>query len=279
MPVTATLVERAGTLRAVEVKPENDLIVRGFRAACETAGRAMPHVHIRATSDIPVARGLGSSAAATVAGVAAANALLGLGFDDSRIADMAALLEGHPDNVAASVFGGATLALPRHAGDLNMLVTQLNVSNDLCLVLAVPPFPFETAHARALLPEQVSHMDARRAAALSAALVHGLDSGDPELLALGLDDVLHVPYRRAHIQGYDQVTEAARAAGAFGATISGAGSTLVAIAPANKSEAVKNAMHAAWSSLGIESEVFTSTGRASAYTVTVHRDCPDEAGQ
>jgi homoserine kinase len=274
---TATRVERAGTLRAIEVQPHSDLIVKGFRAACESAGRATPHVHIRATSDIPVARGLGSSAAATVAGVAAANALLGLGFDDARVADVAVQIEGHPDNVAASVFGGATLALVTPQRGAGMLVVQLRVSDGISLVLAVPPFQFETARARALLPEQVPHTDARRAAAHSAALVHGLATGDPALLALGLDDVLHVPYRRGHIHGYDAVTDAARDAGAFGATLSGSGSTLVAVAPAQKAQAVTSAMHKAWSALGVEAECFTSTGQAPGYSVSVHRECPEEA--
>jgi homoserine kinase len=275
---TTTRVERAGTLRVIDATPEDDWIIRGFVAACEGAGKATPPVLIRATSDIPVARGLGSSAAAMVAGVVAANALLGLGLDDTGVTNVATQLEGHPDNVAAAVFGGATLALAGLGGDAGVVVKQLTVSDGICLVLAVPPFPFETATARALLPAQVSHTDARRAAALSAALVHGLATGDAESLALGLDDVLHVPYRRSHIKGYSEVTEAARAAGAFGATISGAGSTLVAIAPASKVDAVKAAMHDAWSRLNVEAEVFTST-RARGHSVSIHRDCPDEAGQ
>jgi len=98
--------------------------------------------------------------------------------------------------------------------------------------------------------------------------VQGLSSGDGALLAAALDDVLHVPFRRARIPGYDAVVTAAQDAGAFGATLSGAGSAIVAIAPRERSAAVGTAMVAAWRAIGIEAELITCTSTVAGATVT-----------
>ena len=261
-------ITREGTLWDLDVSPEDDRIVAGYRAACAQADVAATHgLCVRARSTIPVARGLGSSAAATVAGAVAANVLCELGLDDRTIAGVAAGVEGHPDNVAPAVFGGATLALTARAtGGLPELeVRPLAVSPDLSLVLAVPDFPVETARARALLPETVSHQVARRAAALGAALVHGLATGDAALLATALDDVLHVPYRRDLVAGFDSVVEAARTAGAYGATLSGSGSAIAAIAPRPRAALVARAMQTAWAAAGVNAHAFESHTPARGY--------------
>ncbi len=242
-------IERRGTLSALDMPPDADLVYRGFAAACRRAGREDPTgVSLAADSDIPVARGLGSSAAATVAGAAAATALLGLDLDRDVLATLCTELEGHPDNVAPAVYGGATLVLPASPG---LLVTPLAVHESLAFVFAVPGFTVETKRARAVLPASVTHAQAAQAAAKSAALVHGLAHADARLLAAGCDDVLHVPYRRSLVPGYDAVTAAAHAAGAFGATLSGSGPTLLAIAPLGRAGAVGDAMVRAWQTCGV----------------------------
>src|SRR5207244_8091131 len=115
---------------------------------------------------------------------------------------------GHRDNVAPAVLGSAVLAVvaPSDATTADITTRRLSVSDDIAFVFAVPSFGFETSYARSLLPDTIAHTDARLAAALSVALVQGLATGDAKLLALGFDDVLHVPYRRAHIKGYENVT-------------------------------------------------------------------------
>jgi homoserine kinase/molybdopterin converting factor small subunit len=229
---------------------------------------------VRAGSAIPVARGLGSSAAATVAGAVAANALFGLGLDDRVIAGIAAEIEGHPDNVAPAVFGGATLALSARGenGEARLEVRPLVVSTDLALVLAVPDFTVRTTQARALLPSIVPHAIATRAAALGAALVQGLATADDALLRAALDDVLHVPYRRELVRGFDAVVDAARAAGAFGATLSGSGSAITAIAPRALALAVSQAMQSAWREVGVETHSFESHTPDRGYAVRTISD-------
>ncbi len=261
----AVTLARGGTLAGLETPPERDLVYRGFAAACGRAGRDVPAgLEIVAESDIPVARGLGSSAAAAVAGAAAAAALFELDLDPDALTAVGAALEGHPDNVAPAVRGGATLAV---AGPDGLVVTALAVHPALAFVFAVPEFRVETARARAVLPASLPHATAVQAAARSAALLEGLAQAEPRLLAVGLDDVLHVPFRRALVPGYDDVTAAARAAGAYGATLSGSGPTLVAVAPAGRAAAVGEAMVHAWRRRGIVASSFHVPRPAGGYEI------------
>ena len=263
-PIT---IERRGALAGLALPPERDLLYQGFRSACRAAGREPPQgLVLEASSDIPIARGLGSSAAAVVAGAAAAAGLLALDLSDETLAALCVELEGHPDNVAAAIYGGATLVLRGAAGKLAF--TPLPVHPSLVLVFAVPDFSVETERARAVLPHVVPHRSAVTAAARSAALVHGLAHADAALLAAGLDDVLHVPYRRSLVRHYDAVVAAARGAGGFGATLSGSGSAIVAVAPFDRAAAVEQAMARAWQEQGVAAETFGVARRVGGYETT-----------
>jgi homoserine kinase len=253
-------IRRRGMLAALEEPPEGDLIYLGFAAACGAIARDTARDLIfEADSAIPLGRGFGSSAAAVVAGAALANHLLGLGLDDGTLAAVCAGVEGHPDNVAAAVFGGAVLALHDRSGRLR--VAPLEVHETLAFAFAVPGFAVATRKAREALPATVTHATAAAAAARGAALARGLATGERTLLELALDDVLHVPYRHALVPGFEAVAAAAVRAGAFGATLSGSGSSMVAIAPRELAAAVGEAMRAAWNGLGVGAECFESAGR------------------
>lgn len=261
---------RRGALEALKMPPEEDLLYQGFERACAAAGREPPGgLVMEASSEIPVARGLGSSAAAIVAGAVAARALCDLSLDDLALTTACADIEGHADNVAASVYGGAILVLhtPGGGSEPRWRCTPLTVHPSLALVFAIPDFMIATEQARSVLPESVPHRTAVVAVARSAALVQGLGAGDGDLLRAGLEDVLHVPYRRTLIRGYDQVTGAACAAGAFGATLSGSGSTLVAVGPQALGAAIEAAMRQAWRGCGVSAETFRVTQRVGRYEV------------
>ena len=264
-PATAGTIERRGTLAGLKTSYEEDLLVRGGTAAARAVGKTVPLLALTVDSEIPVARGLGSSAAAVVAGAVAVSTLLDLSLSDDAIAELASEIEGHPDNVAPMVFGGATLALPHTGAALE--IARLRIHDSLALVFAVPDFLVETKRARAALPATVPHPVAAEAAARGVALVHGLANGEPRALAAGLEDVLHVPFRRSLVRGYDEVTGAARTAGAFGATLSGSGPTLVAVAPAVRAQAVGDAMRRAWDKLGVQTETFHVTRPAGRYEI------------
>ncbi|HEV7994591.1 MAG TPA: homoserine kinase [Gemmatimonadaceae bacterium] len=272
-PQATTTVQRGGTLAKLDVPPDEDWIAVGVAAACKAAGKETPRaLRIRTSSQIPVARGLGSSAAAVVAGATAATGILGFSLTDDELLDACAEVEGHPDNVAAAIFGGVQLALPGTSRRARPLV----VADGLSLAFAVPDFSVETKHARSVLPREVPHATATRAAGLGSALVHGLATGDAETLRAALEeDVLHVPYRRALVRGFDLVCGAARQAGAFGATLSGSGSTVVAIAPEQQARAVAEAMCAAWREQGVQADAFVNSSQVDGRSMVVHQDCED----
>jgi homoserine kinase len=218
---------------------------------------------LTADSDIPVSRGLGSSAAAVVAGAASANTLLDLGLAPEALLALCAELEGHPDNVAPAVYGGACLVVRRPGG--GYLTVPIEIHPALAFVFAIPDLRVETKRARAALPATLPHATAVQAAARGAALIHGLVSADADALSVGLDDLLHVPYRRSLVTGYDGVTAAARAAGAYGATLSGSGPTVLAPTTAARADAVGQAMVRAWAEIEVNAEAFVVTRRVNGY--------------
>jgi len=159
---------------------------------------------------------------------------------------------------------GATLALT-HAG--KVIVSPLDVHPSLAFVFAVPEFVLETKRARAALPNVVPHVTAVSAAAKGAALVRGLATADEAMLAAALDDVLHIPHRRRLVRGYDAVAAAAVEAGAIGATLSGAGSSMLAVTKVEKADAVGAAMAHAWQLTGVSAVAFSSAQRVKGFHV------------
>lgn len=266
-PDPAVTILRDGTLASLTVAPEDDALYAGFVAACKASGRDVPpRIGFVADSDIPVGRGLGSSSAALVAGASLADATLSLGLGPTGIAEMCTRIEGHPDNVGPAVFGGAILAVPANGSveSRRWVFAPLTVHFDLAFVFVVPAFSIETAVARAILPREVTHETAVRAAGKSAALTQGLISADGSLLRIALDDVLHVPYRSHLVPGMAGVRDAACAAGAYGATLSGSGPTLVAVAPQEAAQRVADAMKKQWSAEGVNAESFVQRRPANA---------------
>ena len=186
---------------------------------------------IRMKNNVPISRGLGSSSTAIVAGLTATNEILGSPLDKNKILKLATELEGHPDNVAPAIFGGFTVSV-MDRGEVQTFSFLPRVK--LKLVVAVPEFELSTRLARKVLPKNVSMKDAifnvSRASMLIAALVEGRE----EFLPIAFDDALHQPYRKKLVPGMSEVFTAARNAGALGATISGAGSCLIAFTLADR---------------------------------------------
>jgi homoserine kinase len=221
---------------------EKNVVVRGIRLAYEAAGRAPEHWAVRCVNRIPTARGLGSSAAAWVGGLAAGNALLGSPFDRAALLRLAARAEGHPDNVAAAVYGGLTVA----GGDGEGVVAlTLPVPSELVWVTLVPEATSSTAEARAVLPHNVPRADAVFNIQRVALLLASLQAGRLDTLGAALDDRLHQPYRRRLFPWMPGVIDAARAAGAIGCVLSGAGPSILAVTSADHADAVAGAMEKA----------------------------------
>jgi homoserine kinase len=197
---------------------------------------------------IPPARGLGSSSAAIVAGLVAANEAFRRPLDGLRLLRLASELEGHPDNAAPAIFGGVTAAF---AEGSTLWCLPLADRVPATLVAAVPDFRLSTAEARAVLPPTVSRADAIANVAAVTALTTVMLRQDVSWWAAGLGDRLHQPWRLPLVRGAEDVLAEARAAGAWGVVLSGAGPTLMAFAPPARAEAVAAAMDQAWRRHGV----------------------------
>lgn len=190
-------------------------------------------------SNIPIGKGLGSSAAAAVAALAIVAASKGESFDYDDILRQATDFEGHPDNAAPAIVGGLVAVV----GDYdNPRVLQLPLSPDIGFVFAAPDAVVSTKAARMALPELIPHDAAARTIARTVALVEGLAEAEPELLRIGFNDELHVPFRLAMIPGGTHALDAALRAGAWAATISGSGSGVIAACERGHEEGVLAAM-------------------------------------
>lgn len=201
------------------------------------------HGQLLLDSTIPIGKGLGSSAAATVAGLAIAAAAQGAAFDFDVALQAATALEGHPDNAAPALLGGLVAVV----GDAtHYRALALHLSDEIRFVFAAPHAIVSTKAARKALPAHVAHGVAAQSIARGIALVEGLAEADPELLRIGFADELHVPYRLGMIPGGSHAMQAALAAGAWAATISGSGSGLIAVCQDGSEAAVRDAMASAF---------------------------------
>ncbi|MHB8339915.1 MAG: homoserine kinase [Mycobacteriales bacterium] len=214
--------EGAATLR----RDGRHRVVSAMRETFALLGGQPRGLEVVCANRIPQGRGLGSSAAAIVAGVSAARALVLGGLPDADALALAARLEGHPDNVAACLFGGATLAWTEADGTARAV--RLPVHPDLRPVLLVPPTTQRTKAARALLPEQIPHADAAHSAGRAALLVHALGTR-PDLLLAATEDALHEPYRLAAQARTRALVARLRAAG-LPAVLSGSGPSVLVLA-------------------------------------------------
>ena len=235
-------VRRSGTLHELEHNGE-DLVADAFSRSLECAG-IRPTGVLEVTSTIPVARGLGSSAAATLAGADLALAVQGLPRADENVFRAAYDLEGHGDNAAPCLWGGLRAVAQGPDGPH---VMALDLSADVGFAYAAPSSGISTKAARSVLPDRVSHATAVRHLGLVISLVRGLATADPQLIGIGVKDDLHVPHRLAMIENGDSARRAGYDAGAWGVTVSGAGSGLIAICPTDRAPAIADAMRLAFS--------------------------------
>jgi homoserine kinase len=181
---------------------------------------------ISCVNGIPFGRGLGSSSAAIVGGLVAGNELLGRPLAAEALFRLAAEIEGHPDNVAAALFGGFTICWAEAGAPL---VAHVDPPEGLAAVLVVSEAPLSTKRARALLPHDVPHVDAAYDAGRAGLLATGIALGRRDLIGPGMSDRLHEQYRAVAVTDLEVVREALLAAGADGAALSGAGPSVVGL--------------------------------------------------
>jgi homoserine kinase len=204
-----------------------NLTLKAMRSLAQRHGRELPPVSLTVRAEVPVARGLGSSAAAIAAGLLAVDCLLDLRLSRADLFAHAWSMEGHGDNVGAALYGGVVLSVPGLPE-----VIQLSNGRDLGLVtvLFIPEATGATWAARAALPSTIPHPDAAFTVATAAGLAVGLLTGNYAAIAAGMHDRLHEPYRARLFPHLTPMVDAAREAGAIGAALSGAGPSILALA-------------------------------------------------
>ncbi|WP_209860589.1 homoserine kinase [Paenibacillus shirakamiensis] len=205
---------------------KSNLIYEVAQAVFVEAGVEIPEIEISMYSEIPLTRGLGSSASAIVGGLVAANALLDHPLPLSKLFDMATQIEQHPDNVGASLFGGMITATwdGEHADYI-----KITPPADLDILVAIPQFQLSTKAAREVLPQSLSMQDVVFNVSHVSLLTAAFCTGRLDMIATAMKDRIHQPYRGALIPGMTQILEEAHRHGALGVALSGAGPTLLAL--------------------------------------------------
>lgn len=229
---------------------EKNLLVQAARRVLpkKLPGRLV----LKAVNRIPLARGLGSSAAAAVAGLWAGAHLLGLRRSEDELERLAIGIEGHPDNVAPAVHGGFTTCWKDDAG--TMRVQQLELHPSLSAVVCVPAFELATKKARAVLPKRVSYEDAVHNLSRAFVLARALGSGRLTHLPSMMTDRLHQPYRASLVPGLTDAIIAAYKFGAHGAALSGSGPTVFAFVHDEDAARVGEAMRRAFAKKKVASK-------------------------
>ncbi|ACX52021.1 homoserine kinase [Ammonifex degensii KC4] len=233
---------------------ERSLILKAFRRVEERLKGVFAFRGLKITVDnqIPLGAGLGSSGAAIVAGSLAANLLAGSVLTKEEILNLAAEIEGHPDNVAASLLGGAVAVAQTEKG---VVVSQVEIDPELRIVVALPHFSLSTSASRRLLPSHYRREEVLFNLARAALLSSAFACRRYELLRWAMEDRLYYPYREKLIPGAGKVIEAALAAGAWGAALSGAGPSLVALTSKARADTVGEAMREAFAQARVEARL------------------------
>ena len=217
--------------------PDN-MVYRGIAAVYDYLGFEPPALAVKCHNEIPLRRGLGSSAAAIAGGMVAANLLTGESAPREELLRLADDIEGHPDNVAPALFGGCQIVI--REGE-NLTSIPCPVDERLKAVLLVPDVEIPTEEARRVMPANIPMQDAVHNIGRAALLALSLSSGEAKHMALATQDVLHQPYRSPLFPPMTGIFEAAMEAGACGVFLSGSGSTILALTDSSE-EAIAEAM-------------------------------------
>lgn len=235
---------------------ENSIIYKAVELLYNSIGQSPSELKITIHSEIPIARGLGSSAAVIVGGLIAANELLGRPADEAALLSIATEVEGHPDNVTPAIVGGLTMASMEDDGSI--IYKKLDWPNDWILTACVPEYELPTEISRSVLPKEVPYADAVFNAQRMAMFVQAVNTHDAELMKSALKDKLHQPYRMKLVPGLEKIMENLKhEENVLGCVLSGAGPSILIISLKNNIDRMKTIVKGTWDDLNIKAQMFT----------------------
>ncbi|HUW22724.1 MAG TPA: homoserine kinase [bacterium] len=240
-------------------RDRRNIVYRAAKLVFDRFHFAPRTLHIKLVNRIPLASGLGSSAAARIGGLASANRLCGGRLSREELLNLAAEIEGHADNVSAAMVGGLTVSCissPKGRKGKKIEIVKLDPPGNLSCVVCIPNFQIMTSRARKILPRTVKFEQAVFTSSRVAMLLAALIRKRYELLGMAMEDRLHQPYRRRLVKGMEVVFEEALRAGALGVSLSGAGPSILAFtasSPPSCAEKVGKAMRKAFAKHKVES--------------------------
>ena len=237
-------------------KDENSIVYKAVEMLYNSIGQEPSELRINIQSQIPITRGLGSSASVVVGGLIAANKLLGSPADTTALLSIATEVEGHPDNVAPAILGGFVMSSREDDGSI--ITEKLNWPEEWDITVCIPDFELSTNIARSVLPESVPLQDAVYNAKHLAMFIQAINTKDVKLMKNALHDKLHQPYREKLIPGMKEIMEAfIHEDNVIGTVLSGAGPSILVISYKYDLDKIKSTVRSIWESLSIKSDIRT----------------------
>lgn len=235
---------------------ENNIVYKAIELLYNSIGQSPSELKITIKTQIPIARGLGSSAAVIVGGLIAANELLGRPADEAALLSIATEIENHPDNITPAVVGGFVVSSLEEDG--SVVYSKINWPKDWNITVCIPDYELSTSIARSVLPAEVPMKDAIFNLKHTAMLVQAVNTHDEKLMKIALDDRLHQQYREKLIPGLTEIKEALKHEdNVLGVVISGAGPSVLVISHGNNLNKIRETVSKVWLDMNVKSKILT----------------------
>lgn len=233
---------------------ENNIVYKAVEMLFNSIGQAPSELKITIKSQIPIAKGLGSSASVIVGGLLAANELLGRPADEAALLSIATEVEGHPDNVTPAIVGG--LVLTSLEDDGSIVYRKLNWPDEWTLTLCIPDYELATDISRSVLPAEVPLKDASFNSRRLAMFMEAIHTKDAELMKLALQDKLHQPYRTKLVPGLQEIMDNLKhEENVLGCVLSGAGPSILIVSQKNNLDKIKSIVSEVWAGLNVKTDI------------------------
>ncbi len=235
---------------------ESNIVYKAIELLYNSIGQEPSDLTITIKTEIPIARGLGSSASVIVGGLIAANELLGRPADTTALLSIATAVEGHPDNIAPAILGGLILSSLEEDG--SVLTERLEWPDEWHITVCIPEYELSTDISRSVLPKEVPMADATFNARRLAMMIKAIYTKDVDLMKIALQDKLHQPYRMKLVPGLSKIMENLKhEENVLGCVLSGAGPSILVISEKNDLDRINSIVSSTWADLNVKSEIKT----------------------